>query len=83
MRSKKSRLQPFPEQGETSDRATTRAPLRECGNEVGGGIDVVLVLGLDLHLQTTLVEPHLGFSEHEKVDFKRIIEKIDQIDFIS
>jgi hypothetical protein len=34
---KKSRLQPFPEQGETSDRATAGAPLMEHINEVGGG----------------------------------------------
>jgi hypothetical protein len=34
---KKSRLQPFPEQGETSDRATTGTPLTEHINEVGGG----------------------------------------------
>jgi hypothetical protein len=34
---KKSRLQPFPEQGETSDRATAGAPLTEHSNEVGGG----------------------------------------------
>jgi hypothetical protein len=34
---KKSRLQPFPEQGETSDRPTIGAPLTEHSNEVGGG----------------------------------------------
>jgi hypothetical protein len=34
---KKSRLQPFPEQEETSDRPTTGAPLTEHNNEVGGG----------------------------------------------
>jgi hypothetical protein len=34
---KKSRLQPFPEQGETLDRPTAGAPLTEHSNEVGGG----------------------------------------------
>ena len=34
---KKSRLQPFLEQGETLDRTTARAPLMEHSNEVGGG----------------------------------------------
>jgi hypothetical protein len=34
---KKSRLQPFPEQGETSDCPTIGAPLTEHNNEVGGG----------------------------------------------
>ena len=34
---RKSRLQPFPKQGETSHRATTRALLTKRGNEVGGG----------------------------------------------
>jgi hypothetical protein len=33
---KKSRLQPFPEQAETSDRPTTGAPLPRHSNEVGG-----------------------------------------------
>ena len=33
---KKSRLQPFPKQGETLDHATTRTPLTEHNNEVGG-----------------------------------------------
>ena len=34
---KKSRLQPFLEQGETLDCVTIRAPLIEHSNEVGGG----------------------------------------------
>jgi hypothetical protein len=34
---KKSRLQPFLEQGETSNRVTAGAPLTEHSNEVGGG----------------------------------------------
>ena len=34
---KKSRLQPFPEERETLDHATTGAPLMERDNEVGGG----------------------------------------------
>jgi hypothetical protein len=34
---KKSKLQPFPEQGESSDCTTAGAPLTEHSNEVGGG----------------------------------------------
>jgi hypothetical protein len=48
---KKSRLQPFPEQGETSDRETAGAPLTD---------DHPLLLGPAIHLRIYLVEPHLS-----------------------
>jgi hypothetical protein len=71
-RSKKnSRLQPFPKQGETSDRPTAGAPLTEHSRrstamklevvlKVASPEDHPLLLGPAIHLRINLVEPHLS-----------------------